>query len=74
MPVDPAQVIRGNEKVLRARLADARFFFEEDKKTRLDALYERLDAVKFHKRLGSLKDKTERVPPIAGLARVRAWA
>ena len=47
--------------MLRARLADAKFFFEEDKKVRLDALYERLDAVKFHKRLGNLKDKAERV-------------
>ncbi len=61
LPAEPAQVIRGNEKVLRARLADARFFFDEDKKTRLDALYAKLDAVMFHKRLGSLKDKTERV-------------
>jgi glycyl-tRNA synthetase beta chain len=61
LPTDPAQVIRGNEKVLRARLADARFFFDEDKKTRLDTLYARLEAVMFHKRLGSLKDKAERV-------------
>ena len=69
IPVDPAQVIRGNEKVLRARLADARFFFDEDKKTRLDALYEKLEAVMFHKRLGSLKDKAERIAVLAsGLA------
>ena len=61
LPADPAQVIRGNEKVLRARLADARFFFDEDKKRRLDALYAKLDAVMFHKRLGSLKDKMVRV-------------
>jgi glycyl-tRNA synthetase beta chain len=64
-PLTPPQVIRGNERVLRARLADAKFFFEEDKKVRLDVLYERLDAVKFHKRLGNLKDKTERVRRIA---------
>jgi glycyl-tRNA synthetase beta chain len=61
LPADPAQVIRGNEKVLRARLADARFFFDEDKKRRLDALYAKLEAVMFHKRLGSLKDKMVRV-------------
>jgi glycyl-tRNA synthetase beta chain len=66
LPVDPAQVIRGNEKVLRARLADARFFFDEDKKTRLDELYPKLEAVMFHKRLGSLKDKMVRVAALAG--------
>ena len=52
--------------MLRARLADARFFFEEDRKTRLDTLYERLEAVMFHKRLGSLKDKMVRVAALAG--------
>jgi len=61
VPASPVEVVRGNEKVLRARLADARFFFEEDRETRLDALYGRLESVMFHKRLGSLKDKTERV-------------
>ncbi len=65
IPADPAQVIRGNEKVLRARLADARFFFDEDKKTKLDDLYEKLEAVKFHKRLGSLKEKAERTGILA---------
>jgi glycyl-tRNA synthetase beta chain len=65
VPADPAQVIKGNEKVLRARLADARFFFDEDKKTRLDALYEKLEAVVFHKRLGSLRDKAERTAVLA---------
>ena len=65
LPADPAQVIRGNEKVLRARLADARFFFDEDKRTRLDALYEKLEAVMFHKRLGSMKDKMVRVAALA---------
>jgi glycyl-tRNA synthetase beta chain len=64
-PLTPSQVIRGNERVLRARLADAKFFFEEDKLVCLDALYERLDTVKFHMRLGNLKDKTERVRRIA---------
>jgi glycyl-tRNA synthetase beta chain len=65
IPADPAQVIRGNEKVLMARLADARFFFDEDKKTRLEVLYEKLESVLFHKRLGSLKDKVRRVRDIA---------
>lgn len=65
LPRDPEQVIHGNEKVLRARLADARFFFEEDKKIKLETLYEKLSAVVFHERLGSLKDKSERVKQIA---------
>ena len=65
IPKTETEVVRGNERVLRARLADAKFFFEEDKKVHLDLLYERLDAVKFHKRLGNLRDKTERVRLIA---------
>ena len=65
IPLGPGEVIRGNEKVLRARLADARFFFDEDKRIKLDALYEKLSAVMFHKRLGSLLDKAERVRRIA---------
>jgi glycyl-tRNA synthetase beta chain len=66
VPADSSEVIRGNEKVLRARLADGQFFFEEDKKARLDDLYERLDAVMFHKKLGSVKDKTRRVAALGG--------
>lgn len=65
VPKTESEVIRGNERVLRARLADAKFFFEEDKKARLEDLYERLESVKFHKRLGNLRDKAERVRQIA---------
>ena len=60
----PEEVIRGNEKVLRARLADARFFFEEDRKTKLASLYDKLSAVVFHERLGDLKQKCGRVKEI----------
>lgn len=60
-PADDKIVIRGNEKVLRARLADAEFFFEEDKKTNLADLYERLSMIVFHVKLGTLKDKTDRL-------------
>ncbi len=66
VPTSDANVIKGNEKVLRARLADAGFFFEEDKKTTLDSLYERLSSIVFHVRLGTLKEKTDRVQEIAG--------
>lgn len=65
VPKDDANVIRGNEKVLRARLADAQFFFEEDRKTGLAERYERLSSIVFHVKLGTLKDKTERVMAIA---------
>ncbi len=65
IPGDPEQVIRGNEKVLRARLADARFFFEEDRKVKLETLHDRLSAVVFHERLGNLKEKSERIKQIA---------
>lgn len=61
IPKEPAEVARGNEKVLRARLADGRFFFEEDKKTKLDELYDKLSAVIFHERLGDLRQKCERI-------------
>jgi len=65
IPKEDKNVIRGNEKVLRARLADAQFFFEEDKKTKLIDRYERLAAIVFHVKLGTLKEKTERVISIA---------
>lgn len=60
-PVDDMVVVKGNEKVLRARLADAEFFFEEDRKTNLIELYERLSSIVFHVKLGTLKDKTDRL-------------
>lgn len=65
IPKEDKNVIRGNEKVLRARLADAQFFFEEDKKTPLMDRYERLGSIIFHVKLGTLKNKTERVGAIA---------
>lgn len=63
-PLDDELVVRGNEKVLRARLADAEFFFEEDKKTKLIDLYERLSSIVFHVKLGTLKEKTDRLSSI----------
>ncbi len=63
---DPAQVIDGNEKVIRPRLADAAFFFDQDKQTRLDERREKLKSVVFQARLGSIFDKTERIEKLAG--------
>ncbi len=64
IPADDMTVVKGNEKVLRARLADAEFFFEEDKKTKLSDLYERLSSIIFHVKLGTLKDKTDRLTAV----------
>jgi glycyl-tRNA synthetase beta chain len=66
---DPAQVIAGNERVVRPRLSDAAFFWATDRKLRLDARSEALRRVTFQTQLGSLHDKTERV---RGLARAVA--
>ncbi|MEM7542100.1 MAG: glycine--tRNA ligase subunit beta [Pseudomonadota bacterium] len=63
---EPEIVVRGNERVIRPRLADARFFYEQDNQRPLVSFRERLDDVVFEKRLGSLGDKTRRVKQLAG--------
>ncbi len=63
--LDPAQVIAGNEKVIRPRLADAAFFFEQDKQVSLEARREKLKTVVFQAKLGTLFDKTERIKGLA---------
>ena len=64
-PRDETLLRRGHERVLRARLNDARFFFDEDLKRPLEAYCEELKGVIFHKDLGSLYDKVERIVKIA---------
>lgn len=64
---DPAQIISGNEKVVRPRLADAQFFFESDKKVRLADRVEGLANILFQKQLGSIKDKSDRIAKVAAL-------
>ena len=56
----------GNERVLAARLADARYFFDEDRKGKLADRVSRLNGVVFHKQLGSLYEKTQRTISLAG--------
>ena len=63
---NPEQVRSGNEKVLRARLSDAQFFWETDQKVKLVDRVERLDSVMFHQKLGSVLDKTKRIQILAG--------
>ncbi len=62
---DMAQVIAGNEKVIRPRLSDAAFFFEQDKKVPLVSAREKLKTMVFQSQLGTLFDKTERVAALA---------
>ena len=63
---DLAVVVRGHERVLRARLEDAKFFFRSDRETSLDTMVEKLKSVLFQAQLGSIYDKVRRV---RGLAR-----
>lgn len=66
MKLSNMQLIReGNERVLAARLADARFFFDEDRKTPLSSRVEKQQAVTFQQKLGSLRQKTTRVVALA---------
>lgn len=59
-------VIGGNERVLRARLSDAKFFWDQDRKTRLDDRLPALRDIVFHARLGSMADKATRLEVLAG--------
>lgn len=63
---DPTQVISGNEKVIRPRLADAEFFFNTDKKSSLESRLASLETVLFQKQLGTLADKSTRISALAG--------
>ncbi|MFB2663112.1 glycine--tRNA ligase subunit beta [Shewanella mangrovisoli] len=62
---DPAQIIAGNEKVVRPRLADAEFFFNTDKKHTLESRLPSLETVLFQQQLGTLKDKVTRISVLA---------
>jgi len=63
---DPSQIIHGNERVLRARLADAKFFYDQDRKTRLEARVPRLANVVYHNKLGSQLERVERIKKLSG--------
>ncbi len=62
---DPAQIISGNEKVVRPRLTDAEFFFKQDQKQPLESFNQRLANVVFQAQLGSVFDKAVRVAALA---------
>ena len=60
-----AAIVAGNEKVIRARLSDARFFWEQDLKKPLDEMASSLRSVTFHEKLGSQRDRIERIAELA---------
>jgi len=60
-----ATILKGNQKVLAARLSDARFFWEQDKKKPLSVHAEKLGRITFHEKLGTVADKVERVAKLA---------
>ena len=64
---DPSNIITGNARVVRPRLSDARFFFEQDKKQTLEARLGRLAAVVYHNKLGSQLERVERLEVLAGV-------
>jgi glycyl-tRNA synthetase beta chain len=64
-PSDPSAVIQGNERVVRPRLADAKFFFDQDRKKTLESRVEGLSKVVYHNKLGTQGERTERVTAIA---------
>ncbi len=65
-PDDPSAVIGGNERVVRPRLADAKFFFDQDRRKPLATRIEALDKVVYHNKLGSLGARIRRLVKLAG--------
>ena len=61
----PDVITKGTDRVMRARLSDARFFWEEDQKAPLDARYDKLGGIVFHHRLGTVREKVERIERLA---------
>ena len=61
----PEAVVAGNERVLRARLSDAKYFWDQDLKVQLEVMGKSLDGIVFHAKLGSVGDKVERVEALA---------
>jgi len=64
-PADPSRVIEGNERVVRPRLSDAKFFFDQDRRRTLASRVPALDKVVYHGKLGTLGERMQRVRAIA---------
>lgn len=65
-PDGGAAIIAGNERVLRARLSDAKFFWDQDRKETLESRASKLKDIVFHAKLGTVEDKVNRVASLAG--------
>ena len=63
---DPRNIVAGNERVVRPRLEDARFFYRQDRKQRLEARVPQLAKVVYHNKLGSQLERVERIQLLAG--------
>jgi glycyl-tRNA synthetase beta chain len=63
---EPAAIVEGNERVLRAHSADARFFFDQDRKTPLEARVPKLASIVYHNKLGTQLERVARVERLAG--------
>ncbi|MCL2778674.1 MAG: glycine--tRNA ligase subunit beta [Polyangiaceae bacterium] len=67
---DPARIVKGMNRVMQARLSDAKFFFDEDKKAKLIDRVEKLAGITFHHRLGTVREKVTRIEKlVATIAR-----
>jgi glycyl-tRNA synthetase beta chain len=71
---DPQQIISGNEKVIRPRLADAEFFFKTDRKIKLVDRLKSLETVLFQQQLGTLAEKSVRISKVAGFIAAKIGA
>ena len=71
---DGAAIIAGNERVLRARLSDAKFFWDQDRKVTLGSRAEKLKDIVFHAKLGTVADKVERMSSLSGFLASRIGA
>jgi glycyl-tRNA synthetase beta chain len=72
-PEDPSAIVQGNERVVRPRLADAKFFFDQDRKKTLESRLPMLDKVVYHAKLGSQGERVQRVRSIAKEIAAMHW-
>jgi glycyl-tRNA synthetase beta chain len=72
-PLDERLIAKNAERVVTARLRDARFFWESDRKTTLESRLDRLHTLQFHKKLGSYRDKAGRIAALAEWIAVEAF-
>jgi glycyl-tRNA synthetase beta chain len=64
---EPREIIHGNERVLKARLSDAKFFYDQDRRTPLEERVPRLAQVVYHNKLGSQLERVERIKKLSGI-------